>query len=74
MLRAYGGDPPLHFRPLNLHPSSVTVNLLSQFSRLLTPHQQLRVIAVVCVQLKAFGERYPQYVVFYHLTHPRIRR
>jgi hypothetical protein len=34
----------------------------------------LRVIAVVCVQLKAVFGRVPQYVVFYYLTRPGIRR
>jgi hypothetical protein len=34
----------------------------------------LRAIAVVSVQLKAVGERAPQYVVFYYLTRPPIRR
>ena len=34
----------------------------------------LRVIAAVCVQLKAVLGRPPQYVVFYYLTRPRFRR
>ena len=34
----------------------------------------LRAIAVVYVQLKAVFGSVPQYVVFYHLTHARIRR
>ena len=34
----------------------------------------LRVIAAVSVQLKAVFGRVPQYVVFYYLTRPCIRR
>ena len=34
----------------------------------------LRVIAAVSVQLKAVCGRVPQYVVFYYLTRPCIRR
>lgn len=51
--------------------SELALAVLPPFS-LLT--NNLRGIAVVCVQLKAVGGRYPQYVVFYHLTRPRICR
>src|ERR1700675_89662 len=63
-----------HYRPLNLLPSGSTVNMLSRFPALLIPTSNLRVIAAVCVQLKAVCGRYPLYVVFYYLTRPRIRR
>ena len=65
---------PTHYRPLNLLPSGSTVNMLSRFPALLIPTSNLRVIAAVCVQLKAVCGRYPLYVVFYYLTRPRIRR
>jgi hypothetical protein len=38
------------------------------------PTNNLRVNAAVAVQLKAVRGQAPQYVVFYYLTRPRIRR
>ena len=43
-------------------------------SHLLIVTGNLRLIAAVCVQLKAVWEEGPLYVVFYSLTHPCIRR
>ena len=48
--------------------------MLSRFPAFPFLTNNLRLIAAVCVQLKAVLGRVPQYVVFYHLTHPGIRR
>jgi hypothetical protein len=61
-------------RRLRPFAGSGTVKTLSRspaFSFLISG---LRLIAAVVVQLKAVLGMAPQYVVFYYLTHPGIRR
>jgi hypothetical protein len=66
------------FRPLHPAPSrarvvtALAVSHLVVFIPFLTIN--LRVIAAVYVQLKAVLGQAPQYVVFYYLTRPGIRR
>jgi hypothetical protein len=48
--------------------------MLSRSPAFLFLTSNLRVIAAVCVQLKAVPGPVPQYVVFYYLTRPGIRR
>ena len=59
---------------LNLLSTSGTVSMLSRSPASLFFTRNLRVIAAAGVPLKAVIEGGPQYVVFYYLTRPRIRR
>jgi hypothetical protein len=61
-------------RCLNLCLPRARVKMLSPFSRLVSSTHFVRAIAAVSVQLKAVFGRAPQYVVFYYLTRPLIRR
>ncbi len=63
-----------NFRPLNLPAPGSTVKMLSRPPTFFFLANNLRVIAAVAVQLKAVRGLAPQYVVFYYLTRPRIRR
>jgi len=74
--RLYGDSHVLTAATLTLHLPNVSgrVKMLSPFSRLVFSTQFVCVMAAVYVQLKAVGRWAPQYLVFYYLTRPRIRR
>ena len=59
---------------LNPPLPSGKLSLLSRTPAFLFPTTNLRAIAAVSVQLKAVFGRAPQYMVFYYLTRPHIRR
>ena len=75
MAKHAGGDDSRAQPALeSLPPPGVEWLCSRQSPNLLILTVTLRVIAAVCVQLKAVLGRPPQYVVFYYLTRPRFRR